>query len=192
MLPLPLMCRERGLVPSLGLMLAVICGSSAEGNLNDLWEFSPTAKTCTWMGGSNTANHTGVYGTLGTPAATNVPGARGAAVSWTDGSGKFWLFGGGGYDSAGTQGDLNDLWEFNPRTKEWTWVSGSNTVNAVGVYGTQGVASASNVPGAAIILSVGLTEAAISGSSVVCLASRSSLMSMISGNLLLRIRSGRG
>lgn len=118
------------------------------GNLNDLWEFSPTAKTCTWMGGSNTANHTGVYGTLGTPAATNVPGARGAAVSWTDGSGNFWLFGGGGYDSAGTQGDLNDLWEFNPRTKEWTWVSGSNTVNAVGVYGTQGVASASNVPGA--------------------------------------------
>lgn len=31
---------------------------------------------------------------------------------------------------------------------EWTWVSGSDTWNTSGVYGTEGVASASNVPGA--------------------------------------------
>ena len=45
---------------------------------------------------------------------------------------------------------LNDLWEFSPTTKEWAWMSGSNTPGAIvyGVYGTQGVASASNVPGA--------------------------------------------
>ncbi len=35
-----------------------------------------------------------------------------------------------------------------PTVKEWTWVSGSSVVNVQGVYGTQGVASASNVPGA--------------------------------------------
>ena len=123
-------------------------GNGVGGYINDLWELNPTAKTWTWISGSNTANHTGVYGTLGTPAATNVPGARGGVVSWTDGSGNFWLFGGYGNDSTSTQGSLNDLWEFNPTAKTWTWMSGSNTANAVGVYGAQGVASASNVPGA--------------------------------------------
>lgn len=28
----------------------------------------------------------------------------------------------------------------------WTWLSGNNTVNQVGIYGTQGVASVNNVP----------------------------------------------
>jgi hypothetical protein len=58
------------------------------------------------------------------------------------------LFGGSGYPSSTTFGAFNDLWEFNPSTKEWTWVSGSNTTGASGVYGTQGVASASNTSGA--------------------------------------------
>ncbi len=121
---------------------------------NDLWEFNPTTKEWTWMSGSNTIgwpySHPGVYGTLGTPAASNVPGARYGAVSWKDNSGKFWLF--GGY-TLGNGGPLNDLWEFNPTTKEWTWMSGSNN-NTIGWlypysgdYGTLGVPAAGNVPG---------------------------------------------
>src|SRR5580698_4686755 len=77
-----------------------------------------------WMGGSNTGGtggQSGVYGTLGTPAAGNIPGGRFDAVSWTDSSGNFWLFGGDGYDGAGNNGGLNDLWEFNPSTNRWTW-----------------------------------------------------------------------
>jgi hypothetical protein len=66
------------------------------------------------MGGSSTVGHAGVYGTLGTAAAGNIPGSRDAAVTWTDSSGNFWLFGGWGYDSTGTVGDLNDLWEYQP------------------------------------------------------------------------------
>jgi N-acetylneuraminic acid mutarotase len=104
------------------------------------------------MSGSSTeganGGQSGVYGTLGVASAGNVPGARENAVSWTDNSGNFWLFGGQGYDSTGTDGVLNDLWEFTPTTREWTWISGSNTVNASGVYGTQGVPSANSVPGA--------------------------------------------
>ncbi len=34
------------------------------------------------------------------------------------------------------------------RAPAWTWVSGSSSVNQLGVYGTQGTASPSNVPGA--------------------------------------------
>ncbi len=116
--------------------------TGALGNLNDLWEFNPTAKEWTWVSGSSTANAVGVYGTQGVPAAANVPGGRYLAVSWTDGGGNFWLFGGSG-------GPGNDLWEFSPTSKMWTWISGSSTVGSnPGVYGTLGVASASDVPGA--------------------------------------------
>jgi hypothetical protein len=114
------------------------------GALNDLWKYA--AGQWTWMGGSNVANQKGTYGTLGTPAPGNVPGARKSAVTWIDASGNLWLFGGGGYDSAGTVGALNDLWKYS--TGQWTWMGGSNVANQKGVYGTLGTAAASNVPGA--------------------------------------------
>ena len=118
---------------------------------NDLWEFTPKTNEWTWISGSNTANASGSYATLGVAGTSNVPGARFDAVSWTDSSGNFWLFGGYGIDSGGNSGTLNDLWEFNPTTNEWTWMSGSNTANASGVYGAIGVAAADNVPGARIL-----------------------------------------
>lgn len=129
--------------------------NGADGLLNDLWEFSPTARTWTWVSGSSTSNanggQSGVYGTQGTGAASNVPGGRFYALSWRDGQGNFWIFGGTGYDANGGYGALNDLWEFSPSANIWTWVSGANTLNSmgvlIGVYGTMGTPSATNVPG---------------------------------------------
>lgn len=118
---------------------------------NDLWEYSPANKEWTWVSGSNSgADEPGVYGTQGVASANNVPGERWAAVSWTDSTGNLWLYGGEGCeDSTGACASaLGDLWEFNTTTKEWTWMGGSSTVNQPGVFGTQGVASANNVPGA--------------------------------------------
>jgi N-acetylneuraminic acid mutarotase len=117
------------------------------GDLNDLWEFNPTNKEWTWIGGADTANANGSYGTLSVASSSNVPGSRGNAASWIDRSGNFWLFGGLGVDSSGTNGNLNDLWEFNPTAETWTWMSGSSVANSQGVYGTQGTASVTNVPG---------------------------------------------
>jgi N-acetylneuraminic acid mutarotase len=122
--------------------------TGAAGDLNDLWRYSPSTNEWTWISGSNVDNAVGVYGAQGTAAAGNTPGARYSASSWTDASGNLWLFGGYGYDSTGTVGKLNDLWQYNPGTNEWTWISGGNADNAVGVYGTRATASASNVPGA--------------------------------------------
>jgi len=117
------------------------------GVLNDLWRYSPSTGLWTWISGSNTAaDASAVYGTQGVAAATNVPGGRGFAVSWTDSASNLWLF--GGFPNVNSSADLNDLWRFTPGTGQWTWVSGANTTNAPGVYGTQGVAAASNVPGA--------------------------------------------
>ncbi len=90
----------------------------------------------------------GVYGTKGVAAPGNVPGARTGSVGWTDSHGNLWLFGGTGFYSGGSGGNLNDLWMFNPTTLEWTWVSGSKTAGASGVFGTKGVPSTANVPGA--------------------------------------------
>jgi N-acetylneuraminic acid mutarotase len=116
--------------------------------LNDLWEYSPSTKSWTWVSGSNIPNAKGVYGTPGVGSTTNVPGARVSSTSWTDPNGNLWLFGGEGFDGTAKNGNLNDLWEFSPTSKEWTWMSGSSVANVSGVYGTKGTASTANVPGA--------------------------------------------
>jgi N-acetylneuraminic acid mutarotase len=115
----------------------------------DLWEFSPTSGLWTWVGGSNTADSAGTYGTLGVSSPSNIPGAREGAVSCSDAQGNFWLFGGftNSPNSVGL-GSLNDLWRYSPVTHEWTWMAGSSTVNQPGSYGTIGVSSAGNMPGA--------------------------------------------
>jgi hypothetical protein len=118
------------------------------GLLNDIWTYDIGANQWTWISGSNTVNQTGNYGTLGTPSASTVPGARQASMSFMDLSGNFWVFGGFDLDSKGNPDALNDLWEFNAATKQWTWQSGANVVNQVGSYGNQGVAAPTNVPGA--------------------------------------------
>jgi LysM repeat protein len=103
------------------------------------------------MGGSSSlGSHyalPGVYGTLGTPASGNIPGGRYGAATWTDANGKFWLFGGEGADSAGNLGLLNDLWRFDPATRQWTWMGGNNLIDQLGVYGTLGTPSTANIPG---------------------------------------------
>jgi hypothetical protein len=117
-----------------------------QGVLNDLWEYS--AGQWKWMSGANTINASGTYGTKGSAAAGNVPGARFVGNSWIDSSDNLWLFGGLGIDSAGTQGTLNDVWEYS--AGQWQWMSGSSLVNASASYGTKGSAAASNDPGARI------------------------------------------
>jgi N-acetylneuraminic acid mutarotase len=123
-------------------------GAGPFGLLNDLWEYTPSSQQWTWVSGANTGNASGTYGTLGAGSTTNVPGARAGAISWTDAAGNLWLFGGQGFDSTGAGGNLNDLWEYTPSTQQWTWVSGANTANASGTYGTLGVGSTTTAPGA--------------------------------------------
>jgi N-acetylneuraminic acid mutarotase len=131
---------------------------------NDLWKFDITSGEWVWMGGSSTYpmdqynnyEAPGVYGTLGTPSANNVPGSRWNAVAWIDPGGNFWLFGGSGYDSNLAYGSLNDAWKYQPSTGGWTWMGGSSTLIAMdqkgnfgqpGIAGTKGSPAAKNIPG---------------------------------------------
>ena len=119
--------------------------------LNDLWQFDPVTTQWTWVSGSSALeNSSGVYGTQGVAATENQPPSRAYAVSWRDNSGKFWLFGGSnGFGKiAGTHGFLSDLWQFDPDIRKWTWISGASSPQEQGRYGSQGLASANNQPGA--------------------------------------------
>jgi hypothetical protein len=131
------------------------------GFLNDLWKFDPSTNQWAWMGGSSTvgagAGGPGEYGTLGTPSAGNIPSGRVGNGSWTDKDGNLWFLGGYGVDANGTEGYLNDLWEFNPNTNKWAWMGGNSTFPVIngltrtywpGSYGMLGVAgTGNNFPG---------------------------------------------
>ena len=112
--------------------------------MNDLWRYSNGEWT--WMGGPQlaTSANAGSYGTKGVASATNLPSGRDSALTWTDRSGNFWLFGGWGLDARGFVGGLNDLWKYS--NGQWTWVSGSNLSEQLSVYGTLGVSAPANVP----------------------------------------------
>ena len=122
--------------------------NSTQGNLNDLWSYDPGANEWTWAGGSSTvAGAIANYGAPGVASASNQPGPRDSAMTWTDAGGGMWLFGGSGNDSVGSPGYLNDLWMYNPTTQRWTWFKGSSLANSPANYGTEGVAATNNVPG---------------------------------------------
>jgi len=107
------------------------------GVLNDLWVYNKATNEWAWVSGSSDKGALGSYGTMGEEDCANVPGAREAAVSWIDRANNLWLFGGVGKDSQVSEGfviRMNDLWRYNPVTKKWTWVSGSDVGGQIGVY----------------------------------------------------------
>src|SRR5208337_2703822 len=113
------------------------------GNLNDLWKFD--GSNWTWISGANVVDQPGMYGNQGVAQGTNQPGARYGAASWADAGGSFWFFGGAMYSAAtGTNDYFNDLWKYDG--SNWTLMSGGNTPNQAGVYGSQGTAASTNAP----------------------------------------------
>ena len=93
----------------------------------DLWKYDVTTDEWTWVKGPGIGAQSGVYGTLGIPSGTNLPGGRSRAASWVDSSGHLWLFGGIGFDAFGIYSYLDDLWMYDISTNEWTWMKGSNS-----------------------------------------------------------------
>ena len=119
--------------------------SSSSGYLNDLWKYTTTTGKWTWMKGSMDINQFGTYGVIGTEDQANCPGARYGAVAGSDAAGNFWLFGGTGYASS-SSGPLNDFWEYDVSTGNWTWRNGPNIPNQWVVYGEKGLAAPANRP----------------------------------------------
>ena len=124
--------------------------SSSQNYRSDLWKFDISTNNWTWVKGDSAKRIQGNYGVKGVASITNKPGARQFGNYWTDTVGRFWMFGGSIVESSGLQSYGNDLWEYNTTTDMWTWVSGNRLAisSQLGVYGTRGVPSAANYPGA--------------------------------------------
>ncbi len=115
---------------------------------NELWHYNIVSGEWTWITGTFVLNTGGTYGSQGIPSTGNSPGARMDMATWTSNSGRLYLFGGYGLDDNSGEGAMNDMWEYNISTGEWTWRKGDNIVNQVGVYGSQGAPASGNTPGA--------------------------------------------
>ena len=79
-------------------------GDSTEGNLNDLWYYSPSQNQWTWVSGNNSVDVQGIYGIQGISSSNNIPGSRYGSISWVDSLNNLWLFGGSGIDGYGSFG----------------------------------------------------------------------------------------
>ena len=121
-------------------------GSRSGSTYNDLWKYNPLTNEWTWMKGPGIVDDPGNHGVQGISDPANNPPCRGfGVVSWVDDNGNFWLLGGCTYTPFIAL--YSDLWKYNISTNEWTWMKGSNILNAAAVYGTQGMPAPSNVPG---------------------------------------------
>lgn len=110
-----------------------------------------TSSQWTWISGDTLINLPPVYGVKGVASPANTPGGRHHSASFTDNDGNFWLFGGAVFKTVGSNFVSyykNDLWKYTTANNQWVWVNGDSVDNTMPVYGTKGIASATNTPGA--------------------------------------------
>jgi pimeloyl-ACP methyl ester carboxylesterase len=121
--------------------------NSNQGLLNDLWKFNINTGMWTWVSGDNIINQYGIYGTKNVSSIFNKPGSRGLGICSIDNMNNIWIYSGTGAASNDIH-ELNDLWKYNTTTNQWTWISGDKFIDQPGVYGTKGISSINNKPGA--------------------------------------------
>ena len=104
-----------------------------------------------WMKGNPQwwSDDQGDYGFKGVAAATNNPPCRYACGYWTYTTGYFWVYGGVFVDGTGPEFTLNDMWEFDPLTNNWTWINGSSHrfEDVQVIAAPKGVYDSANAPG---------------------------------------------
>lgn len=108
----------------------------------DLWRYDPNNNYWTWIGGDTTINFTGVYSAQCYFDSSNLPALRYAFMTTqlNNCAQALFTFGGTAFHA------YNDLWAFNPQNTEWSWISGSDTNNLSGIYGTKGLPAQTNLP----------------------------------------------
>jgi hypothetical protein len=125
--------------------MAYLFGGS---NNNDLWRYDATTNTWVWLSGSNKTGAKGVYVTRSVPDSISEPAAREGAQAWAGPEGEIFIFGGTGH--------RDDVWSYQPATRQWTWVKGSSATNAAPVYGALHIGDEPNTPGARQLTAIAL------------------------------------
>ncbi len=122
-------------------------GLSDTGFLADLWKWDGV--NWTWEAGDSTYVNYPIYGQKGVTGVGNGPGGRRSGACWKDTNDNFWLFGGQLDFRGGQRGQANDLWKWDGT--QWTWISGDSIKDQFGIYGTKGIGSGTNKPGARLL-----------------------------------------
>ncbi|NLD62161.1 hypothetical protein GX645_06880 [Candidatus Sumerlaeota bacterium] len=124
------------------------------GSLNDLWCFD-VYESLHWgcIGGSVTYDTTngapGNFGTKGVSAFENWPGGRSNGAGWISADKKsLWLFGGSGFGKEPkVKGWLNDVWNYDVTSGNWTWYNGDDGIDYSSYAGGSGEYGADFTPG---------------------------------------------
>lgn len=117
-------------------------GSGA--NKTELWKYKKATNNWVLIN-EGAINDAGNYGTLGVEDSTNRPPVIENAITWTDNQNNLWLFGGHLLNTF--DGKLNALWKYNIISGNWTWMSGSSSINQPSQYGTLGLEASNSLPG---------------------------------------------
>ena len=107
------------------------------GIFEDLWRYDQESDTWTVIGEPN-KNNGGVKSRDGQPI------SRRNAASWIDKQGNLWMFGGQNFSDFA---HLNDLWQFNVKTKLWRSVGEKPRFNQNPNYSELNVEKTENWPG---------------------------------------------
>ncbi|MCA6364212.1 MAG: gliding motility-associated C-terminal domain-containing protein [Bacteroidetes bacterium] len=119
-------------------------GNRFTNTYNDMWRYNPATNQWTWMGGSNSANDPGNYGTFCTAGGFRPSSRMETRTCWKDNCGRFWLMGGS------TNNQLNqlvqDMWLYDPVLNEFLLSRGGPATNQPASFGVMGVPAATNEP----------------------------------------------
>ena len=128
--------------------LGVIGAGPQEGTENDVWKFKPETNNWTWVAGDASNNCTGNYNQYCTDNGKTGPMCRmeNKSAKTLRSSNTFLAFGGASTNWNINGYTLNDLWQFNAVTDDWTWLSGTDNYSDPGNYGTIGIAAPGNLP----------------------------------------------
>ncbi len=100
--------------------------SGSNGRLSDMWTYNISSNAWTRFGGPNTINANWVAGSRYLSSSKIWPSARFGAAGWKTPDGKLWFVGGDANTALkGNSGYINDIWNFDPATGQWTWLGGS-------------------------------------------------------------------
>ena len=110
---------------------------------NDVWRFNLNTNYWAWVGGDSDNVTLGQYSQYCSGTNGDMPRGRYEERSAQINGCSPLMFMWGG---RGANGYLNDLWNFDPASNTWRWVSGSAGNSPVGYFGIKGVSNPANVP----------------------------------------------
>lgn len=120
-------------------------GLAIVGGISDTWRFNATSEQWAWIHGSYNTSVSAVYGQIGYPDPSNIPGSRFAtATAIADGTEKLFLF-------SGTN-NVGDTWMFDHSIRQWACIYVGTTTGTSQMPGGRLYHSMIAVPGTSLIV----------------------------------------